>query len=690
VRIINSGKKKLVLDHLVVQQLGKEREEGEYENLILFGAEDITKIDEDASDMRVWTPKMIDDLIDDAEKEAEEAAREQEKADAAKAASQEEEEEDASKTRGFSFAKIWETKAKEVAEAADAAEPDDEPDFDEHGWVQFLQQAEATEAAQREAARAVAGRLRALKKIKYTMVDTTPEKKNKKGKGKDIAQSQSTANDRDDADGEFVPGPDFDVISDDDEDMPTSGAPSDLEDLSLEQRTVIGGMAAGKRKLTQHERALLQKWHSLDEKKRAEALSAAIASNSLVGQQGLGTAAPTGALLTNAPTSVPPAAAPSGPAPAAASQRFTPSWHAPAAGPAPGPGPATMAQRHALHTGAAAYQQSPLVAAAAAGEAIRRVANGESLAVTVAPAQKPSPSEPVTWPVMPMVPQPRHSEHVANGRAILLDLYRALQSTNDPAGYSADWGELARSTTPTATRKELYVNLGKIADRNNRGLNSVRRFSQMPTLVAAFYFIDSLSPIDPARPQFPNAQPHPTLPLPHHHPGILLPQGFNPPAPPANHAVQQPHVQFTAWAAAGYSLSVGQRPMPMSQPATRHQPVLYNFHQPTPQRLPQTIPQVVPQAIPQAVPQAMLQPVPQPVQQPLQQRITQVKASMPPTRPPQPRAPPQPLLTHQALPQPRSQRPSPITPQGPSTPLLQSPSSAPGTSSPITVPQREH
>ncbi|GMK53767.1 hypothetical protein CspeluHIS016_0103530 [Cutaneotrichosporon spelunceum] len=270
----------LTPNHLVVQQLGKDREEGEYENLILYGAEDITKIDEDASSMRVWTPKMIDDLIDDAEREAEEMAKVQETAEAAKAASQEND--DASKANGFSFAKIWETKVEDVA-VAGLDEPEIEPEFDEHGWVQFLQQAEATEAAQREAARAVEGRLRAMKKkVKYTLESAefgrnTPEKKKrKKRKGKEPSQDADSGRDTDD---DFVPGPDLDLISDD-EDLSTDEGPRDFEDLSNEQRTIIGGLAAGgKRKLTNHERVLLQRWHSLDEKKRAEALVAASASN---------------------------------------------------------------------------------------------------------------------------------------------------------------------------------------------------------------------------------------------------------------------------------------------------------------------------------------------------------------------------------------------------------------------------
>ncbi|CAK9780505.1 hypothetical protein CC85DRAFT_256762 [Cutaneotrichosporon oleaginosum] len=557
VRIINSGKKKLVLDHLVVQQLGKDREEGEYENLILYGAEDITKIDEDASDMRVWTSKMIDDLIDDAEKEAEEAAKAQEEADAAKAVPVAADE--ASKARGFSFAKIWETKAKEVA-APVLDEPEEEPDFDEHGWLQFLQQVEATEAAQREQARAVAGRLRALKKIKYNLErtdfgDTSPEKQKKKGKGKEKMQ---TAVDDTDGDDDFVPLPE---LSDED-DMDTPGGPTDLEDLSNDQRRIIGGIAAGQRKLTKHERALLRKWHSLDEKRRAEAS----ASASVPAAESM----PVNIPLTNV------SSATVSQAEHTSQQVLTPHLSASlrhgAPPPAAGPGPATAEQR-ALTS--ARPSQSPLVAAAIAGELIGRVANGEVLTMTVPPShgEQVSSSDLVRWPSIRMMAEPKHSELIASGRALLIALYRALQATDNPVGYSADWGELVKVNTLTATRKDHYVRLARVADQHRATTqnNKDRSFSAIDAVGTAFYFIDALAPINPPPPRPPPvAQTMHPLTI-HHRPGpagtLASSSDSIAPAPFATHfSSHGPHLSTSAWAPAGYYSSAIPRPPPSMPP----------------------------------------------------------------------------------------------------------------------------
>lgn len=439
-----------------MQQLGKEREEGDNENLILYGAEDIAKIDEDASDMRIWTPKMIDDLIDDAEKEADEMVKAQKDVDEAKLGASQAEEEDASKKRGFSFAKIWETKAKEVAKEAldgDGASPEPEPDFDEHGWVQFLEQAEATEAAQREAARAVAGRLRALKKnVKYTTDrDDVDRKKKNRSKGKELSQATVEERDSDD-DVDFIPGPDFDMVSEEEDEE--GEAPSDLEDLSYDQRVVIGGMAAGQRKLTKHERALLRKWSSRNEKKRAEALERASASNLAVQQAD--------------------AAHPPQPQQAEA-----------------GPGPTTLQLE-----GQEASVRYALVTAANAAEAIARVASEQALHVSVAPQQRPPP-EPVRWPVVRMMAEPQHSENIRVGRTILRQLFIILQQTQD-IGHLTDWGNMARDSTSTAVRKSIYVRLSTVADEKRRHEGGLgQQFLANRTIAAVVYFIDSGAPIHP-------------------------------------------------------------------------------------------------------------------------------------------------------------------------------------------------
>lgn len=414
--------------------------------------------------MRIWTPKMVDDLIDDAEKEAEEMAKAQKETDAAKLAEQEEEE-DPSKRGGFSFAKIWETKAKEATtgEGDNAAE---EPavDFDEHGWVQFLEQAEATEEAQRQAARAVAGRLRALKKnVKYNVDIEDPFMlTGRKGKDKHLSQAtvdrEITGADRDD---DFIPADD-DVPSDDD-DLPANDGPIDLEDLSNEQRTIIGGIAAGKRKLTKYERALLRKWHSLDEKKRAEALQSAQDTNAAV--QVARDAVPNQAEA--------------------------------------GPGPATMHHQASMQqramadgivvpylSGGAVPQRSALVAAAAAHVA--------SIGQNGTP---PRAGEDIRWPVVKVVPEPLHTRNVSVARGLLLELFKALQRLQNP-DLLQTWRKVVTPSVAPDTRKRFYVHLGSLVDGHRRRAGIAEsRWLVNERLRAVFYFIDSRADIRPPKEQ---------------------------------------------------------------------------------------------------------------------------------------------------------------------------------------------
>lgn len=416
---------------------------------------------------------MVDDLIDDAEKEADEAAEAQKRLDEAKvAASQAEaEDEDASKKNGFSFAKIWEKKAKEVeAEVAntEAASPEPERDFDEHGWVQFLQQAEATEAAEREAASAVAGRLRALKKnVKYTvdLEETTPTKK--KGKKGLERESQSTFEDiRDDDDIDFVP--DIEILRDDAE----ADVPIDMEDLSTDQRTIIGGLAAGKRNLTRHERELLAKWHSLDEKMRVEALQTANALNAATPQ-------------ATAPPAQPSQARSIAPAPSLAHPQPVHAIAGPGA--VAGPGPSTMlfgSNRPSPPAG----RRSPIVQVA---EAIVRVARGQQLHMSVDATTKQ-----VKWPSLRMVPEPQHTDNVVTGRRILHALFRVLQQSQD-IGHLTDWGAMARPTTNIGQRKSIYVRLATIADDWHALRGKTRMFVMNISIAAVFYFMDSGEVIHP-------------------------------------------------------------------------------------------------------------------------------------------------------------------------------------------------
>lgn len=178
----------MVLDHLIVQQMGKETDENQVDSLILYGAEEIAKSNpDDTSADRVWTPELIDELIDGAEKEAEEQAKELEAHYAAEdaAAAADEEAGVQRHDNGFSFARIWETKAPL---RGDTTPLDDEPEpfANDDTWQAFLEQAEK----EKQKDEVTSGpRMRAAKMrkgITYVLDDeqASSPKSGRKGKGK--------------------------------------------------------------------------------------------------------------------------------------------------------------------------------------------------------------------------------------------------------------------------------------------------------------------------------------------------------------------------------------------------------------------------------------------------------------------------------------------------------------------------
>lgn len=245
VRMYNHGKRKLVLDHLVVQQMGKEVEEGTYENLLLWGAEDIAKLDEEDSSRRIWTPDMVDELIDTAEKEAKELGEQQAAERAAAEAST-----TTSNAKGapFSFAKIWEREKKRLEKAGDvvAVEEEVDVDIDNSRWTAFLQKEMEEDGRRREEEAREGRRMRKRKRVSYA-APGPPSKR----------QELEAATDATDTD--FAPPPNANSDSESEIDATVDGAPQFYEDLSYEQQSIVGGLVAGKQKLSKTERYLLQK-----------------------------------------------------------------------------------------------------------------------------------------------------------------------------------------------------------------------------------------------------------------------------------------------------------------------------------------------------------------------------------------------------------------------------------------------
>lgn len=196
----------MVLDHLVVQQMGKDSEEGEIDSMLLHGAAALYESNEDgiaASGIR-YTAQDVENLIERVQQDAEVEAIAMEKRDKAKVDRVTEPEEGeeagaakAKETMSFGFAKIWEhdqSRLQEVDEneAVNAEEMD-------NAWKVIMENAKKAQAA-RDAGALVGRRRLAASKVKYgldaSLSDGSPHKANKKGKKK----RKSDAIDSSDAD----------------------------------------------------------------------------------------------------------------------------------------------------------------------------------------------------------------------------------------------------------------------------------------------------------------------------------------------------------------------------------------------------------------------------------------------------------------------------------------------------------
>ncbi|KAJ7654999.1 SNF2 family DNA-dependent ATPase [Mycena polygramma] len=113
-RIVQVGKKKLVLDHLIVQKMDDDDDAGDnVESILTYGAQALFEADADARDI-IYTDTDIDKLIDKTEQEAEPEQTNEEG------------------VLSFSFAKIW---AAEKDSLEEVMEEEDQGD----SWAQTLQ-----------------------------------------------------------------------------------------------------------------------------------------------------------------------------------------------------------------------------------------------------------------------------------------------------------------------------------------------------------------------------------------------------------------------------------------------------------------------------------------------------------------------------------------------------------------------
>ena len=242
----------MVLDQIVVQQMGKENEEGDIDDLLLRGAAALYEASEEgvaASDIR-YTSKGVDELIDkveadaDAEAQAtEEREKEKELAKARGEAERQanggsEEQVKPKESMSFGFAKIWEADKNRLEELA---EEEERPD-DVNTWQLVIDNARKVREVEKAAMLENGRQKRAAAVVKYgpdgAISDDTPKKEKrryiKKGKGRVGTSSE---------DADFVGGIDS-------SDSDSGNLAPDEEDqlaslLDSDGKPVIRGMAAG-------------------------------------------------------------------------------------------------------------------------------------------------------------------------------------------------------------------------------------------------------------------------------------------------------------------------------------------------------------------------------------------------------------------------------------------------------------
>ncbi|KIL71765.1 hypothetical protein M378DRAFT_155365 [Amanita muscaria Koide BX008] len=169
-RIVQIGKKKLVLDHLIVQKMDDGDSVGEdVQSILTFGAKALFEGDQESRDI-IYTDQDIDKLIERTEQEGEEQKEVEESA------------------LSFSFAKVW---------AADKDTLEDVPDDNQgDSWAQTLQKINAERDKMRMQEVAASGRgVRRAAAHKANYYDDGVDGSPPKGKKKSKSKSKSVASD---------------------------------------------------------------------------------------------------------------------------------------------------------------------------------------------------------------------------------------------------------------------------------------------------------------------------------------------------------------------------------------------------------------------------------------------------------------------------------------------------------------
>ncbi|KAI9141409.1 P-loop containing nucleoside triphosphate hydrolase protein, partial [Paraphysoderma sedebokerense] len=217
-RMVQIGRKKLVLDHLIVQQMEKaELDEKDFESILKYGAQTLfEESDEKAQEFQKYDEAAIEALLD--RSQAVEEPEQPEEADAAADA--------------FGFEKVWKNDDMENL-TVETEDKEKEMEGDENFWDNLVQQSLMKAKSQREEELGRGARRKA-RDVQYNFDMSSPPK-TKKSK-KDISRGASAENsDEDDVDQEYMPKVDDD--SDDDDFI--DGLARDEMDLESRNRRML-------------------------------------------------------------------------------------------------------------------------------------------------------------------------------------------------------------------------------------------------------------------------------------------------------------------------------------------------------------------------------------------------------------------------------------------------------------------
>jgi len=455
----------MVLDHLVVQQMGKENEEGEIDNMLLHGAAALYETNEDgtaASDIK-YTSQNVDELIDKVEQDAEAEVRALNERDTA--VNKGEVVPEVSKPKesmSFGFAKIWEAEQNRLKEVH---EEEVRPEDTVNAWQIVMENAEKERRKhlaedlkddQRATRRAAAVTYRTdgvLSDDGPTGKEKGRPVKGKKGKhGSDdgeFAMAAGPSDSESDSIASFNQGA-------------TPGGPENL--IGNQGNAVIRGLANGKKRLSNKQRLAI-------ETARAMEKASAIAKPSLDGE-----------VMANGSNDTMAKNAVAGPSTSTTSKTK-----------APRPGETTeqRAARKAKKAEWKALRDSVKKQAWNDAKSQQQVGPGRPMSASSVPNAAPR--------VQPPVLSPQDASNVQAGQHVLHYMYQILREFAMVNEIST-WALIALPEISLADRKTIYLRLARVVDDQLHSRGMEHYFSKQQSFAAVMQVLDNGAPVVPDTP----------------------------------------------------------------------------------------------------------------------------------------------------------------------------------------------